>query len=180
MNKPLYTGCFYRQPNNEASGISDHEAEIVDIKTKVKLLTKKKPRKTFLKSKGNIPGLKTRLKDEFPEYIKRTNNKSIEICWGNVFRPFSHHSWTSIYHRKRAPVDRTSPGSREIFREQYVGNNDYITELKRPKKKDRDWAKFKNIRRNIKYQLEVEHKIYLSNLLEIKDETNTESPISRE
>ena len=69
------------------SGISDHEAEIVDIKTKVKLLTKKKPRKTFLKSKGNIPGLKTRLKDEFPEYIKRTNNKSIEICWETFLDP---------------------------------------------------------------------------------------------
>ncbi|XP_071150348.1 uncharacterized protein [Mytilus edulis] len=62
------------------SGISHHEAVIVDIKTKVKL-TKKKPRKTFLYSKGNIPAIKTRLKDEFPEYIKKTNNQSIEICW---------------------------------------------------------------------------------------------------
>ncbi|CAG2215950.1 unnamed protein product [Mytilus edulis] len=104
------------------SGISDHEAVIVDIKTKVKL-TKKKPRKTFLYSKGNIPAIKTRLKDEFPEYIKKTNDQSIEICW-ETFKTL-----LTSYINEHIP-QKTCTSRWNIP----VRNNDYITELKRPKK----------------------------------------------
>ncbi|CAG2210271.1 ABCC5 [Mytilus edulis] len=145
------------------SGISDHEAVIVDIKTKVKL-TKKKPRKTFLYSKGNIPAIKTRLKDEFPEYIKKTNDQSIEICW-ETFKTLL----TSLMDEHIPQKTCTSRWNIPV-RKQRLYNRAKKT------KKDKDWVKFKNIRRNIKNLLEVEHKNYLSNLLEIKDETNTESP----
>ena len=47
-------------------GISDHQAVIVSITTKVK--TAKKPRKIFMYSKGNIPKIKEQLKDKLPNY----------------------------------------------------------------------------------------------------------------
>ena len=60
-------------------GISDHQAFIVSIKTKVKT-AKKKPRKIFMYSKGNIPKIKEQLKDKLPNYIIENREKGIDNC----------------------------------------------------------------------------------------------------
>ena len=61
-------------------GISDHQAVIVSIKTKVKT-AKKKPRKIFMYSKGNIPKItKEQLKDKLPNYIIENREKGIDNC----------------------------------------------------------------------------------------------------
>ena len=61
-------------------GISEHQAVIVSIKTKVKT-AKKKPRKIFMYSKGNMPKIKEQLKDKLPNYIIENREKGIDNCW---------------------------------------------------------------------------------------------------
>ena len=61
-------------------GISDHQAVIVSIKTKVNT-PKKKPRKIFMYSKGNMSKIKEQLKDKLPNYIIENREKGIDNCW---------------------------------------------------------------------------------------------------
>ncbi|CAC5424176.1 unnamed protein product [Mytilus coruscus] len=129
------------------SGISDHEAVIVDIKTRVKL-TKKPPRKTFLYSKGNIPCIKTRLKEEFPEYINKTNDNSLETCW-ETFKTlltslmYEHIPQKTCTSRWNIPWI-TRDIKRAMRRKQRLYNRAKKT------KKEKDWIKFKDIRRTTK------------------------------
>ena len=60
--------------------ISGHQAVIVSIKTKVKT-AKKKPRKIFMYSKGNMPKIKEQLKDKLQNYIIGNREKGIDNCW---------------------------------------------------------------------------------------------------
>jgi hypothetical protein len=52
----------------------------VNIKTKVKT-GKKKPRKIFMYSKGNMPTIREQLKDKLPNYIIGNREKGIDNCW---------------------------------------------------------------------------------------------------
>jgi hypothetical protein len=52
----------------------------VSITTTVKT-AKKKPRKIFMYSKGNIPKIKEQLKDKLPNYIIENREKGIDNCW---------------------------------------------------------------------------------------------------
>ena len=61
------------------NGISDHQAVIATIKTKVKT-AKKNPRKIFMYSKGNMLKIKE-LKDKLPNYIIENIEKGIDNCW---------------------------------------------------------------------------------------------------
>ncbi len=61
-------------------GISDHQAVLVTIKTKVKTV-KKKQRKIFIYSKGNMPKLKEQLRTKLSTFIRDNNNTGIETCW---------------------------------------------------------------------------------------------------
>ncbi|KAL3852435.1 hypothetical protein ACJMK2_016074, partial [Sinanodonta woodiana] len=62
------------------SGISDHEAIIIEVISKVKT-TKRKPRKTYMYAKGDISKIKIELIDKLNDFVETTKNHIINECW---------------------------------------------------------------------------------------------------
>ena len=62
------------------SGMSDHQAVLIEIDIKTKP-SRKPPRKVLLYSKGNMQGIRDELQEHYKHFIEENTDKNIELCW---------------------------------------------------------------------------------------------------
>jgi len=129
------------------NGISDHQAVIVSIKTKVKT-AKKKPRKIFMYSKGNMPKIKERLKDKLPNYIIGNREKGIDNCWES-FKDILISLMTQNIPQKNCTSRWNIPWINKRIRRSMRTKQRQYNKAKTSDKPE-DWAKFKATRKAIK------------------------------
>jgi hypothetical protein len=151
-------------------GLSDHDAVEVLLNMKAKI-NKKAPRKVFMYSKANMKELEEDLKTFSENFAQEHGNRSLEENWNLFKTTLTSLMDKHIPHKMLSGKFHLPWLTKEIMRA--IRKKQRIYNKAKKSNKEKDWEKFRSIRKYIKKQLVKSYWDYINKILDPTTDRNS-------